>query len=85
MSQLIRTGSTGALVRDLQSVINLVQRPVPALAVDGIFGPKTYAAVIAFQGRSGLKADGLVGPLTSRALIGTVLSMALPQLRIQPG
>ncbi|NEX23079.1 hypothetical protein G3480_22735 [Thiorhodococcus mannitoliphagus] len=84
MSQLIRTGSNGALVRDLQSVINLVQRPAPTLTVDGIFGPKTYAAVITFQGRSALKADGLVGPLTSRALVGAVLSMALPQLRTQP-
>jgi murein DD-endopeptidase MepM/ murein hydrolase activator NlpD len=30
----------------------------------GPFGPKTYAAVIAFQNKHGLKADGIVGPIT---------------------
>ena len=31
---------------------------------DGIFGPKTKAAVIAFQKKHGLTADGVVGPTT---------------------
>ena len=30
----------------------------------GPFGPKTHAAVVAFQTKHGLKADGIVGPLT---------------------
>jgi murein DD-endopeptidase MepM/ murein hydrolase activator NlpD len=30
----------------------------------GPFGPKTHAAVVAFQKKHGLKADGIVGPLT---------------------
>ena len=30
----------------------------------GPFGPKTHAAVIAFQKKHGLKADGIVGPIT---------------------
>jgi murein DD-endopeptidase MepM/ murein hydrolase activator NlpD len=36
--------------------------------IDGIRGPKTISALIIFQRRSGLAADGVPGPLTRRAL-----------------
>ena len=44
--------------------------------VDGVFGRDTYNAVVAFQRRSGLTADGRVGPRTARAL-GVSLSGAV--------
>jgi peptidoglycan hydrolase-like protein with peptidoglycan-binding domain len=39
------------------------------LVVDGIFGPKTHAAVDTFQKSKSLGVDGIVGPLTWGALI----------------
>lgn len=41
--------------------------------VDGIYGPKTKAAVKAFQKKNGLTVDGIVGPKTAAA-IGITLS-----------
>jgi peptidoglycan hydrolase-like protein with peptidoglycan-binding domain len=38
------------------------------LEVDGSIGPKTKSAIITFQRSRGLTADGVVGPLTERAL-----------------
>ena len=37
-------------------------------SVDGLYGPKTSAAVTAFQSAAGIKADGIVGPQTRKAL-----------------
>ena len=41
----------------------------PPLTVDGQFGTKTYNAVVKFQRLEGLDADGIVGPLTFKALL----------------
>ncbi len=37
-------------------------------AVDGVFGQSTYEAVVNFQRRNGLNADGVVGSATAAAL-----------------
>ncbi|WP_432663838.1 spore cortex-lytic enzyme [Wukongibacter baidiensis] len=37
-------------------------------AVDGIYGPKTYNAVVKFQRKNGLKVDGHIGSQTRKAL-----------------
>lgn len=62
---MLRMGSKGARVRELQG---LLVRTGHAVTVDGDFGPATKAAVIAFQRASGLDADGVVGPETQRRL-----------------
>ena len=38
-------------------------------AIDGLGGPKTKAAVLAFQGANSLAKDAIVGPLTWGKLI----------------
>lgn len=67
MSYLM-VGSTGNLVKELQTKLNQVLKPVPLLQVDGIFGTKTNAAVRAFQAKERLAVDGIVGPMTQSAL-----------------
>ena len=37
-------------------------------SVDGVYGAKTYAALVSFQKKNGLKADGVVGSATAAAL-----------------
>jgi hypothetical protein len=59
----VRYGSQGPAVEELQQKLN-ADGADPALEADGIFGPKTRAAVVAFQTKHGLSPDGIVGPLT---------------------
>jgi peptidoglycan hydrolase-like protein with peptidoglycan-binding domain len=59
----VRVGSRGEAVEELQQKLN-TDGATPALVVDGIFGPLTRAAVVAFQQKYGLAPDGIVGPLT---------------------
>lgn len=61
----LRYGSAGTAVRQLQQLLTYYGYP---LVDDGIFGPKTLAAVKAFQSKHGLVADGIVGPLTKGKL-----------------
>ena len=53
-------------VRSLQDLLSARGH---AVAVDGIFGPSTEAAVKAFQQSEGLAADGIAGPQTWPKLI----------------
>ena len=56
----LQQGSVGPAVRELQTRLNTLNVAQPPLAVDGIFGPKTRAAVVSFQSRTPpLKADGI--------------------------
>ncbi len=52
----------------VQGTLNVVVSPSPNLTVDGIYGPKTKAAVEAFQKQLGLDVDGWAGVLTQAAL-----------------
>jgi peptidoglycan hydrolase-like protein with peptidoglycan-binding domain len=63
---LIRKGNRAHPVRTLQHLLRAREHDV---AVDGLFGPKTEAAVRAFQDQKHLVVDGIVGPRTWSALI----------------
>jgi peptidoglycan hydrolase-like protein with peptidoglycan-binding domain len=63
----LRRGMSGEAVRQLQQ---LLKDAGQALAVDGIFGPQTDAAVRAYQRQHVLAVDGLVGPKTLGSLHG---------------
>jgi peptidoglycan hydrolase-like protein with peptidoglycan-binding domain len=66
---LVQQGDTAHPVQTLQYLLRARGHSV---AVDGIFGPMTDAAVHAFQQQQGLAVDGIVGPNTWKALIVTV-------------
>ena len=59
--EALEVGDRGDQVRQLQYMLSIVAqfvREVPSLAVDGIFGPDTRDAVLAFQGYAGLPRTG---------------------------
>lgn len=59
-------GSKGFEVQCLQEKIGIT--------TDGIFGSLTNATVVAFQTAHGLKADGIIGPLSRTSLNNIVVS-----------
>jgi hypothetical protein len=62
----LRAGDEGAAVRTLQRALRRLG--YSAVTVDGDYGAKTEGAVIAFQRAHDLTADGVVGPVTARAM-----------------
>ena len=73
----VKRGSRGEAVRGVQEEFqfrNLSGDPNQGLRIDGIFGPQTDAAVRGFQQALGIAADGIVGPITWRALVSGMLS-----------
>ena len=64
----LRVGSTGPYVSVIQASLNTIGENYPAIpripVVDGIYGPKTEAAVRAFQEIFSLTPDGITGRAT---------------------
>lgn len=61
---VLRKGSKGDSVKELQTLLNYSSIISNPLKIDGVFGALTEIAVIEFQKIRGLKADGIVGPRT---------------------
>ena len=63
---VLRQGSTGSEVKEMQR--RLKQWGYYTGSVDGVFGAGTKKAVISFQKKNGITADGVVGLQTYKAL-----------------
>ncbi len=65
-SILLKYGSRGTQVKTVQT--KLKKWGYYTGGVDGIYGWKTRTAVVKFQKKNGLKADGIVGDTTAKSL-----------------
>ena len=84
----LQVGSTGPNVVVLQVSLNRISQSYPAIPKipvnDGIFGPQTRAAVVAFQQIFGLTPDGIVGPGTWYEIVRLYTAVtSLSELRSQ--
>ena len=71
-ASILREGDQGDPVRMIQyflSVIGYFDDQVPVVAIDGVFGPSTKAAVQAFQRSQSLTPDGIVGRSTWNRMV----------------
>lgn len=80
---MVAYGSSGSAVKELQEALN---RHGYGLAVDGIFGEKTKAAVRSYQKKNGLKLDGIAGDETWGSLMNvtSMEEMAPPAPSVSP-
>ena len=70
---VLRSGSTGTAVRELQFYLYLLsayESSIPTVGIDGSFGAATENAVRAYQRFAGLTVDGVVGRATWESLYG---------------
>jgi len=73
----VKKGSKGDAVRAVQEVIKFHDQSggeSGGVQIDGIFGPKTDAFIRGFQEALEITVDGIVGPVTWRALVSGMLS-----------
>jgi peptidoglycan hydrolase-like protein with peptidoglycan-binding domain len=73
----VQNGSTGDAVRGVQEVIKFHDQSGgegTPIQIDGVFGPRTEAWVRGFQTAVGTASDGIVGPITWRAMVSGMLS-----------
>ncbi|MEU5510833.1 GH25 family lysozyme [Streptomyces fungicidicus] len=78
-NKLIKTVSTGSKGAAVKAAQTQLASSGHSIAVDGVFGPKTRSATIAFQKAHGLSADGIIGPNTWNKLIAGAATYTQPK------
>lgn len=73
-AEVLKNGSKGTLVKTVQT--KLKNWGYYTGSVDGVYGPKTVAAVKYFQRKNGLTQDGVVGAKTAAAMGVSLTSSA---------
>lgn len=68
---VLRPGSSGPFVRDLQLALNNRLNPSPNLIVNGLVTSQTQTALRSFQRANWLEEDGIAGPCTLDAIYDT--------------
>lgn len=66
---ILRPGARGTAVRQVQKALN--DLGYAELSVDGVYGKATADAVRQFQSMNHLRVDGIAGPKTLNALLGS--------------
>lgn len=64
----VMTQFNESATKGVQTALNALLDPSPKLVVDGLYGPKTKAAVERFQAQMGLDVDGWAGKMTKAAI-----------------
>lgn len=68
MASVLKVGSRGQAVRELQTLLNVALPPAGRVRVDGQFGPATEKALRTYQETAGLVVDGIAGRQSLTAL-----------------
>ena len=81
---LLKVGSEGWQVKRLQKLLRQHGLFPDEAKIDGDFGPITQLAVEGFQQQCDLEPDGILGPLTWRALMAAEVSAPADARTLQP-
>lgn len=81
---VLRLGSQGIDVRRLQRQLNARLMPPWRIAADGVFGPNTCQAVVAYQKGVSIRSDGIVGAQTWYHLLKGAKPGPLPPAPLYP-
>lgn len=79
----IGVGDSGEYVKEAQKILKNLGYNIGSYGVDGVFGNSTKGAVLNFQKRNSLDADGIIGPNTWAKLLAASSQPSTPSQPVQ--